>query len=244
MLPPGGGRLDVEPDAQRRLDRRAPLRDRDLVVQREIDAIESTAAAKHLLGGIDIHDGEIAAKGARQTAGSHDAANRERLVAHHRGQRERPPDRQAITIGEFLGDDDRIGLREKHQRVVDDRLVCVLEVVFAQAPIAGHVDAENQDVPLSRQARAGRRLDDRHRDLDLRDRLHPLEHVFQKPGVTGRHLQLGRAGNAIDGALERKKDRLIRRVHRHKHGDAEHDAGHRQEGSNRVLAQVRPADQA
>ena len=58
-------------------------------------------------------------------------------------------DVEMIPLGELPRDDDRVGLREKHQRIVDDRLVAALEVVVAQAAIAGHVDAENQQVALA-----------------------------------------------------------------------------------------------
>ena len=64
----------------------------------------------------------------------------------------RSPTRRAVSIGELLRDDDRIGLREKHERIVDDGLVAALEIVVAQAAIARHVDAENQDVALARRS--------------------------------------------------------------------------------------------
>ena len=122
-------------------------------------------------------------------------------------------DVEAVPLRELVRDDDRIGLREKDERVVDDRLVAALEVVVAQAAIAGHVDAENQDVALARQVRRRRRFDDGHGDLHLGNRLHALEHLLGKSGLAGRHLQLGRAGDAIDRSLEREEHRLIRRVH-------------------------------
>ena len=94
-------------------------------------------------------------------------------------------DAKVVPLGEFVRDDDRIGLREKHQRIVDDRLVAAFEVVLAQAAIARHIDAENQNVSLARQVRAGRRLDDGHGDLHLGNRLHALEHLFGKSGLAG-----------------------------------------------------------
>ena len=59
-------------------------------------------------------------------------------------------DGEAVLVGELLRDDDRVGLREEDQRIVDDRLVAALEVVVAQAAVAGHVDAEDQQVALAR----------------------------------------------------------------------------------------------
>ena len=75
------------------------------------------------------------------------------LLAERRAERTlaaRPARR--FLLGEFLRQDDRIRLREKHQRIVDDRFVAALEVVVAQAAIAGHVDAEDQQVALARDA--------------------------------------------------------------------------------------------
>ena len=57
--------------------------------------------------------------------------------------------REVILVGELLGQDDRVRLREKHQRIVDDRLVAAFEVVVAQAAIAGHVDAEDQQAAFA-----------------------------------------------------------------------------------------------
>ena len=142
-------------------------------------------------------------------------------------KREAIADAEVVSRRELVGDDDGIGLREKHERVVDDRLVAALEVVLAQAAIACHVDAENQDVALTGQPRRRRRLDDGHRHLHFGNRLDALEHLFGKPGLARRHLQLSRAGDAIDRSLEREEHRLIRRVHRDEHGDAEHDADRR-----------------
>ena len=156
----------------------------------------------------------------------------------------RSPTRRPFRVGELLRDDDRIGLREKHERIVDDRFVAALEVVLAQAAIAGHVDAEDQDVSLAGEVRRRRRFDDGHGDLHFGYRLDALEHFFGKPGFAGRHLQLGRAGDPIDGALECKEHRLIRGVHRDEHGDAEHDADDREQRTDRVFLQIRPADEA
>ena len=153
-------------------------------------------------------------------------------------------DAQSVSIGELLGDDDRIGLREKDQRIVDDGLVAALEVVVAQAAIARHVDAENQQVALARERVRRRRLDDRHRDLHLWNRLHALEDLLRESRLTGRHLQLRGTGDAIDRSLEREEDRLIRRVHRDEHGDAEHDANHGQQRTDCVFLQIRPADES
>ena len=102
---------------------------------------------------------------ARQAGRLHDPADRERLVALGRAERQPPSHRDVIAVGEFLRQDDRVGLREKHQRIVDDRLVAALEIVVAQAAIAGHVDAEDEQVALAAALDlfgVGDRLDHRH----------------------------------------------------------------------------------
>ena len=87
-------------------------------------------------------------------------AHRERLVPHHRRQRETAADGQTVSLRKLLGDDDGVGLCEKHERIVDDRLVAALQVVISQTAIPGHVDAENQNVALPVKIRPGRRFDD------------------------------------------------------------------------------------
>ena len=52
----------------------------------EVDAIERPAAPEHLLRGVDVHDGEIAAERRRQAGRLHDAANRERPLAQDRAE--------------------------------------------------------------------------------------------------------------------------------------------------------------
>ena len=57
-----------------------------------------------------------------------------------------------------------------------DRLVARFEVVVAQAAIAGHVDAEDQQVAFAGDPRVDDGLDDRHGDADRRRGLDRLEH--------------------------------------------------------------------
>ena len=157
-----------------------------------------------------------------------DAAYRERFVTRNGRQKETIAYLQPVPRRELAGDDDRIRLRQKHQRIVDDGGVAALEVVLPQAPIAGHVDTEDQDVPLPRQSCPSRRLDDRHRHLHLWYRLDPFQDLLGKPALAGVHLQLRRTRNAIDGACKRIEHRLVRRVHRDKYRDAQNDADDRQ----------------
>src|SRR5262249_16383455 len=96
---------------------------------REIDAIELPAAAEHLLRGIDVHDGQVAPERAGEARRLHHAANRELPIAVDRPQREPSAYGDAVLVCELLGQDDRIGLRQKYQRIVDDGLLSAFEVV-------------------------------------------------------------------------------------------------------------------
>ena len=49
--------------------------------------------------------------------------------------------------------------------------------------------------------------------------------VLVEAGFARRHLQLGLAGNAVDGAVEGEQHALVRGVHADEHRHAQHDAG-------------------
>ena len=46
-----------------------------------------------------------------------------------------------VAFGKLRRHHERIGLRQKDQRVVDDRILGALKGIVAQAAVAGHVDA-------------------------------------------------------------------------------------------------------
>ena len=98
------------------------------------------------------------------------------------------------------------------------------QVVLAQAAIAGHVDAEHQQIALPGQPRGRHRFDDRRGHAHLRQRLHALEHLFVEAGLAGRDLQFGRAGNRRSVSSKAAEHRLVGGVHRHEHRDADRDA--------------------
>jgi len=224
LLPSRCRRLDVEPDTKLLLNGCPPILDGDAVVQLEIDAVEPTAPAEDQLCRVDVHDSQVAAERTGEPARSHDAAHREGAVADHRRQGEPIADGERVPRGEFVGDDDRVGLSEKDERIVDDRFVAAFEIVVAQAAVAGHVHAEYQDVALTGEVRSRRRLDDRNRNPDGRNGLNLLEHLFGKTRFAGADLQLRRPGDSIDRPFEGEEDGLVGRVHRDKHGHTQHDA--------------------
>ena len=124
-----------------------------------------------------------------------------RRSPERRAERQLAADRDAVLVGELPREDDRVGLRQEHQRIVDDRLVAALEVVVAQAAVAGHVDAEDEQVALARrccESTTASMTGTATRTAG--DACTRLEHLFVEAGLAGRDLQLGLAGNAVDGA--------------------------------------------
>jgi hypothetical protein len=71
-----------------------------------------------------------------------------------------------------------------------------------------------------------------------------VEDFFGKTVFTSGDLQFRGAGDPVYGAVERIQDGLIGRVHADENGNAEHDAGDCESGSQQVLADVGPSDQA
>ncbi len=65
-----------------------------------------------------------------------------------------------------------------------------------------------------------------------------LEDVLFEAGFTRGDLELGRAGDAIDGLVKCREHALIRGVHADEHGDTEYDSGHGEDHAQEVLARV------
>ena len=236
-------RLNLKSRTEKRLQLTRTFSDGEPGFQREIEPIEGATAAEHPLGRVDVHDGEIAAKGARQAARFHDAANSELPLPFDGAKLDMTPDRQPVARGERAGQHDRVRLREEHERIVDDHIVCAFEIVVSQAAVAGHVDAENQEAALAAHAGTHDRFDHRYGDTNGPGGLHSLEHIFGKPAFSRRHLQLGLAGNAIHGLRKREHHAAIGAVHSDEHGHAQNDAAGRQDHSQPMLARIRPRDQ-
>jgi hypothetical protein len=106
---------------------------------------------------------------------------------------------KAVSIDQLFRNQERVGLRQEHQRIVDAALVIAVEIVVAETSVAGHVDAQHQQVAFSRQLGTDHRLDDRDCHAHRRRGLHLLEDVLSKAGFASGYLQVGPAGNAIDG---------------------------------------------
>ena len=86
---------------------------------------------------VDVrHHREVAAEGARQPEGPSMTPRTVKLLsALHRAERQPAADGDAVPLGEIFREHDSVGLREKHQRIVDDRVIAALEVVVAEAAV-------------------------------------------------------------------------------------------------------------
>ncbi len=237
-------RFDGETWTQQPHQRRLALFQRDALLQRDIDTVEVAAAAEQGLRGVDIHDAEIAAEGLRHAAGLQNAAHGELFAAFHGVEGELAAHRDVIALGKLARQDQGIRLRQKDQRIVDHVLFGVVEIVIAEAAIAGHIHGKDEQFALSREAGVGFGFDHGRGGAHFAQRLHALEHFFREPGIARRDLQLRFAGDALHGVIEGVQYGLVRGLHAHQQRHAEHDSRRGQHGAQQVFAQVGPADQA
>ena len=194
-----------------------------------------------LLRGVDIHDSEVAAEGLRHAAGFEDAAHGELLAALHGVEGDFAADGEVVAVGELAGEDERIGLGEEDEGIVDDVLVGVVEIVIAEAAVAGHIDGEDQELALAGESGIGLGLDNRRGGTDLAERLDAFQHVFGESGVAGGDLELGLAGDALDGVVEGAQHAAVGGLHADEQRYSEHDAGGGEHAAQQVLADVGPA---
>src|SRR6516162_8381411 len=90
----------------------------------------------------------------------------ERLLTINGAEPQAIADREMVSVGKNLREDERIRLRKKHERIGDDRLVATFQIVVAQTPVPGHVGAEHEQVALTLDVRIDDRFDNGHRDAD------------------------------------------------------------------------------
>ena len=171
LLPTARRRIDLETGPEERAQLLLAFGDPAARSQREIDAIELTAAAEHLLRGVDVHDGEVATERARQPGRFHDAADREPLHPAHRAECQLAVHAEMVLLREGSRQHDRVGLGQEDQRIVDRGFVAAVKGVVAEAAVAGHVDAEDQEAAFALDAGVGHRLDHRYRDAHGRGAL-------------------------------------------------------------------------
>src|SRR5205085_6279972 len=122
--------------AQRFLQSGFALLERNAILQADIDAVEAAAAPEDFLGGVDIHDSQIAAEGLGHTAGFENAANSELFAAFHGVEADFVAAVEAVAIGEFVSKDEGVGLGEKDERVVNHVFIAAFEIISAQTAVA------------------------------------------------------------------------------------------------------------
>ncbi len=216
------------------------------VLHRQIDAIELPAASENLLRGVNVHHREVPAEGAGQSARFHDAANGEQLPAVHGAHRNLRAHAQMILARVRVGDHQRIGLCKEHERIVDvivSALAARFQIVVAQAAIARHIHAQDQEIALPLDAGANHCFDHRHRDAHFRKRLHALQNIFIEARFAGRNLQLRGSRDAVHGLMKRIGHGLIGRVDADKHRDTEHDSSDSEQPARQMLPDVGPANE-
>ena len=194
----------------------------------KVDTIKPASATKDLLCRVDIHHREAAAKCARQATRLHDASHGESLAPVHRVEIDLAVDAEPMFLREVGRDDQRIGLRQEHEGIIDDAFLAAFKVVIAQAAVTGHVYREDQQTARVREGRIHDRFDHGHRHAHIRVGLDLLENFLGKPRLASRNLQLCRASDPVDGLIERVQHGLIGRMHSHEDRHSEHDPGKRQ----------------
>ena len=98
---------------------------------------------------------EVAPEGLRHAARLQDASYGELLAALHRIEGDFAADGDVVARRELPGQHQRIRLRQEDQRIVDYVLVGIVEIVVAQAAVAGHIDRQDEQFALSGEAGIG-----------------------------------------------------------------------------------------
>ena len=223
MLTPRRRRFHLKSGPQQRFQFRLHIFDARAILHREIDAIEPAPPAEHFLRGVNVHDGQVPSERACKAARFHDAPHREQLLALHGAHGNFAANSQLVLLRERVGDDERIRLREKNQRVVDHRFVAALQIVLTQAPVARHIHAQDQQIALPGKPGVNHRFNHGNGNANFPRRLHAIQHVLVKARFTGGNLELRRSSDAIHRLPKSVQHGLIGGVHSHKHGHAQHD---------------------
>src|SRR4029077_16524655 len=101
---------------------------------------------EYLLRRVYIHHGQVATESARHSGRAHDAAYSELSITGNGRQRKAAVHTELIALGKFLRNHQSVRLGQEDEGIVNNRFVRILQFVVAKAAVAGHVDAENQDV--------------------------------------------------------------------------------------------------
>jgi hypothetical protein len=226
-----------------RLNRLPAVFDADAVFCANVDSVKPASSTKHVLSGINIHDGKAAAKRLVHSRRPHDPAHRKSLVAYGRVEKNLAIHFNATAGSKFPADHQRVGLGKKNKGIIDDRVVCFIHRVVAQAAVACHIDAEDKHRAFAGQTAVYGRFDNRHGNTHFRHCLNAFQNGLFESELTGCHLQLSRTRDLIDGVAECSLDGSIHGIHGHVDRNAKNDAGDCQGPPKDMTFEIGPAEQ-
>ena len=234
-------RLDPVAGSQSRLDERKHFIDLPARVQCDVDAVEGPPAAEDELRRVDVHHSDVAAKRLCHPLRSHDAADREILLSECRHQLNAVVLLEVIAHRKFPRDDDAVRLRKKGQRI-RDRLVLAFHRILPHAPVAGHVHAQDEDVPLARVGGPHDCFDDGNRSANARNGARLVHGRFRNAGLSGRNLQHGFAGDLVNRFAQSESKRGIGGSHRCEDRNPQNDSQECQDVAQQMSAEFGDAD--
>ena len=209
--------------------------------QADVDPVEPPLLAKGQLGGIEIHDGDIATCHPGRPLGIEQTAHLEGLQPGHGLNADLLIDTDPDLCRHGPGEKDGIPFGQEEERIRDLRRL-VGDAVIADVVVLEDIDAEDHQGPLLAAGQAASRLDHRYRVFDTRQMLHPLKNFLGKAGISAGDLEHGPAGGMIDRILAGPEHAPVHQVDGHHGGHPEADAGHGQEDLHFLQTEVLEAD--
>ena len=241
LFSPAERGFDLVAGTQFLLNPRSAGVDTQTLLERHVDPVKRPSPAEHELGRVNVHDAQVTAESPGHSSGRHDAANGEGLGSEGSDQADRVVFRQIVPGGKIPGYDQAVWLGKEYQRI-RDHFVIPLEPVVPHAPVACHIDAQNQNVPLSRIGGSHHRLDDGDGGLDAGDRTHHLQRRFRNSGLPRGYLQHSLARNLIDRVAQGRFERGIGRADGTENRYPEDDSEEGKEIAQQVPAHFRNTD--
>jgi len=159
----------------------------DTLLEGDINTVEEAAAIEDELRRIDIHHPDVAAEGHGHPLWLHDPTHGEDFITERCEQRDRGVLRQPVACGKLLGDDQAIRLGQKREGI-GDLFVIPLQGLLPHAAIAGHVDAQDEDIALAGIRRPHPRFDDWDSGAHTSDSTNLVQNRFRNAALDCRHL--------------------------------------------------------
>ena len=106
-----------------------------------------------------------------------------------------------VLDGELLRHDNSVGLREEAERIGDGILIA-LQRIIPHRPVAPHIDAQDEHIPLGGIGCPHHRFDHRDGGAHALGCAHSVNHVFRQASRHSRHLEDGIPGDLADGVAQ------------------------------------------